>query len=234
MAIDRNNCHTATRQGLELIHGGKWGTSRSLRRYLEQFLLQNRENTVFHLYQMFASVEEGYSPEQLKALGGYAQTLADEMQVAGLSDFPLVKNQGVVSDDMGTVFNFYRFELDLANASLKELQQAVKAVVLVAEFLQPFAYDPNETALRDCPVYCMRGLPSSIARDEDLWCVNGRDHLNGGDGVLEWCYDEADATSLLAEMRKHPHQFKDLSAAPYQEVFKSGGTHPLIREALSA
>ena len=247
MAIDRHNCGDIVRMGVRLMHGSKWGTSRALRRFLSEVLVPNtsqlqtlrelaqaRANPVCDIFQMFASMdEEGYSPEQRQALGVYAKQLAEEMAAAELSEIALVEYKGVV-DDMGTVFNHYRMPIHLATASLKELQQAVKVVVVLAEFLVEFSTDPNLNALRDCPVYRYRGLPCSIAEDERLWCINGGDRLNGGGGVLEWCYDADDAKCRLERMREHPYQFRDLSATSYLETFKAGGMHPLIREAFQA
>lgn len=247
MAIDRHNCVEIAGMGVRLMHGPKWGTSRALRRFLTEPLVSNtsrpqtlgelaqaRANPACDIFQMFASMdEEGYSPEQRQALGVYAKQLAEEMGPAGLSEIALVEYKGVV-DDMGMVFNHYRMPIHLSTASLKELQQAVQVVVLLASFLVEFSTEPNLNALRDCPVYRYRGLPCSIAKDEGLWCINGGDRINGGCGVLEWCYDEDDARHRLEKMREHPHQFQDLSASTHGETFKNGGMHPLIREAFQA
>ena len=64
--------------------------------------------------------------------------------------------------------------------------------------------------------YKYRGLPCSIAPDEDLWCVSGQDtNPNScGGGVLEWCYGKEDAQARLLRMQQFP-QFKNLKAAPY-------------------
>jgi hypothetical protein len=168
------------------------------------------------------------------ALEAFARAQLQQMEGAGLQDAPFVKNEGVkVNLDQGFVFTHISLDLDLSKASLRELQQAVKVVVLLAEFLRDFAEDPNGTALQDCPLYRMRGLPCSIANDEQLWCISGADALNGGGGVLEWCYDEADALDRLAKMRKHPHQFPELKAEPYLDVFKHGGVHPVVQASLS-
>jgi hypothetical protein len=64
------------------------------------------------------------------------------------------------------------------------------------------------------PRYRFRGLPCSIQPDDKLWCVSG--HHGSGGGVLEWCYDEEDAKSMLKYMRGFP-EFKNLSAAPFLE-----------------
>ena len=247
MAIDRHNCVEIASMGIRLMHGSKWETSRALRRFLKGILIpntsrlqtfgeleQSRANPACDIFQMFASNdEEGYSPKQRRALGVYAKQLAEEMAAAELSEIALVEYKGVV-DDMGVVFNHYRVPIHLATASLKELQQTVRVVVVLAEFLVEFSTEPNLNALRDCPVYRYRGLPCSIAKDEDLWCINGGDRINGGCGVLEWCYDEEDALYRLERMRKHPHQFQELSASTHRETFKNGGMHPLIREAFQA
>lgn len=63
--------------------------------------------------------------------------------------------------------------------------------------------------------YKYRGLPCSIAPDDKLWCISGYDNNGGSTGVLEWCYDEQDATAILAIMQEHP-RFKNLSAHQWQ------------------
>lgn len=60
--------------------------------------------------------------------------------------------------------------------------------------------------------YRYRGLPCSIRSNDNLWCVSGRDLLNGGSGVLEWCYDEEDAEYRLSTMKRFSNQFADLLA----------------------
>ena len=46
----------------------------------------------------------------------------------------------------------------------------------------------------------------------ELWCVSGK--WGNGGGILEWCYDEADAISVLKEMRKD-NRFSNLKAEKY-------------------
>lgn len=77
------------------------------------------------------------------------------------------------------------------------------------------------------PAYRYRGLPCSITSDEKLWFVEGVD-ARGGSGVLEWCYDKADATDRLAEMRKFP-QFSRLAARKFGNDFS---IHHLVAEQL--
>ena len=54
--------------------------------------------------------------------------------------------------------------------------------------------------------YKYRSLPCSAGD----WSVCGFDSLLNGGGVLEWCFDKADAISRIAIMRAYP-QFQDLS-----------------------
>lgn len=62
-------------------------------------------------------------------------------------------------------------------------------------------------------VYKFRGLPCSIQPDDKLWCICGGEK-NGSGGVLEWCYDEQDAETILKEMQKYPY-FSNLHASSY-------------------
>lgn len=62
--------------------------------------------------------------------------------------------------------------------------------------------------------YPYRGLPCNITTDDKLWAVSGIDGKGGG--ILEWCYDAADAQRILLEMRKYA-QFSGLRAHPYLE-----------------
>jgi len=66
-------------------------------------------------------------------------------------------------------------------------------------------------------MYHFRNLPCNILPDDKLWCVNGRhrtENIYGG-GVLEWCYDEADAKCLLEQMLKDP-TFNNLWIGKYK------------------
>ena len=251
MGIDRINCAWAAKQGHRLQLGSKRENSRSLRRYLERFGLQSTtvapdlkgptersEPRTCDAFQVFASAGEGYSPRQLMALEAFARAQLQRMEAAGLQDVPFVKSAGVKANlDLGIVLIPVSLELDLPTASLKELQQAVKVVTILGEFLKNFAEDPNGTALLGCPVYRMRNLPSRIAPDEQLWCVRGTDAIYRVGGVLEWCYDEADALDRLAKMREHPYQFPELKAESFLEAYKGlyeyGGAKPVVQESLS-
>jgi hypothetical protein len=59
--------------------------------------------------------------------------------------------------------------------------------------------------------YQYRGLPCSIAPQEQIWCISGRDSQTCSTGVLEWCYNEQDALERLAIMKEHP-RFENLNA----------------------
>lgn len=64
--------------------------------------------------------------------------------------------------------------------------------------------------------YRYRNLPCTIAPDHKLWCVSGKSH--DGEGVLEWCYNQRDAESILAVMQRFPQEFKELRAHPWKEA----------------
>lgn len=65
------------------------------------------------------------------------------------------------------------------------------------------------------PQYQWRNLPCTIQPDDKLWCVSGQSFK--GSGVLEWCYDEADAQTILSQMRRS-FGFRGLRAHPYVET----------------
>lgn len=56
--------------------------------------------------------------------------------------------------------------------------------------------------------YRYRGLPCRLKDGtEATHSVCGQDALQGGGGILEWCYSLEDAQSLYAEMSRFPEQF---------------------------
>lgn len=63
--------------------------------------------------------------------------------------------------------------------------------------------------------YNYRNCPCSITDDDKLWCILGADGTMCG--VLEWCYDEEDAKSLLEEMQQYP-QFQNLKCIAWSEI----------------
>lgn len=56
--------------------------------------------------------------------------------------------------------------------------------------------------------YIYRNLPCTASPED--WCIWGKDTLNGGVGVLEWCSDSEDALRMFATMKQYP-QFTYLS-----------------------
>lgn len=248
MSIDRHNCESISFMGHQLARSSKWNISRALRRFLQNLLVPNtsrpqalgelmesRKHPTCMLFQMFASPEEGYSPEQLEALAGYALGVKQRMHRELQAQAPGVRALGVMADvGQGLVCNHFELSIDLKTASLKELQEAATAVTLVADFLMDFADHPNQAALWHCPTYVYRGLGCDIASDDRLWAVNGHDLIHGGSGVLEWCYDEEDARRVLQTMQEHSYQFRELSATSYLEMFRSGNIHPLLKKPFEA
>jgi hypothetical protein len=65
--------------------------------------------------------------------------------------------------------------------------------------------------------YTFRGLSMNI-KTPQLWAIYGEVFRGGGCsyGLLEWCYDQADAEKLLLEMKKDPGIYC-LEAQSYQE-----------------
>jgi len=66
--------------------------------------------------------------------------------------------------------------------------------------------------------YKFRGLPCNITTDDKLWCIVGRfvNERGCGGGALEWCYDEQDASAVLAQMVQDS-QFRNLQAITYKQ-----------------
>jgi hypothetical protein len=91
--------------------------------------------------------------------------------------------------------------------------------------MQKFAANPNTSALSSCPDYAYRKSPCNITEDEKLWCIGGED-VRGNAGVLEWCYDKADAQCLLNQMRRFPERFKNISASKWTESELVSGLSP--------
>lgn len=191
-----------------LVSSPKFQKSRTLRRFLSEVL------SLGGLCQSFA-FEEGYSLNQLQALQKFAADKAQAQQAAAQQyGFELV---GTVMDEAyNLVLNSYKVPFKLEEASLKQLQAAVHFVRELSLQMLAFARDPAQVAgFED---YRYRGLPCSIVPDEALWSVSGCDQRQKGAGVLEWCFDEADAKAVLAEMNRFPDRFTSLSAKPYQRA----------------
>ena len=62
--------------------------------------------------------------------------------------------------------------------------------------------------------YKFRGLPCNITTVDKLWYVAGS--FGSGGGILEWCYNEDDAKSVMKEMEKDP-RFGNLCVNKYQQ-----------------
>ena len=186
--------------------------SRSLRRFLSRLI--EVQNDGAELVVMSWSRNEGHSPDQLDALEQYVgpltSWLATHSKVA-----PLLQLQAITRNDTESTYCVtFALKSPMELASLSQLQQLVLAFRVLAESMLDFARDANATVFTSCPEYRYRGLPCSIAPDENLWYVGGQDKRGGG-GILEWCYDEDDANAMLREMQKHATRFVGLTAAPY-------------------
>lgn len=230
--LNRHNVFHVSSQGYSLIRGKKWNTSRALRRFLTDVLMAPIVKTgpaaYWLLFQELAN-HEGFSEAQLNALETFAARIAEEQQgyldkVRADANLPgqllleTVKLMNTENHDE-SVYNTYRVMVNPETASLKELQTLVKAVVVLSDFLhQVVGRGLNEIVLRDFPMYEYRGLPCSIAPDEELWCISGADKLDNSGGILEWCYGEGDAKEVLQKMSQYPDRFSDLKAQSWLET----------------
>jgi hypothetical protein len=211
--LNRENVLYIFRQGNQLVDGKKWQNSRSLRRFLASVVEAKQHVEPFVTISW--SNDEGHNAEQLDAFENYAEVCAQRHREY-LSRNWAAHCFGVSRDDMyGKVYSTVQLNWKLETASLTQLQQMVRVVVLLAESMRKFAENANETALEDCPEYAYRGLPCSIAPDEDLWCIAGHDKM-GGSGILEWCYGEEDAKMLFSQMCRYPLRFPGLVAQQYR------------------
>lgn len=62
--------------------------------------------------------------------------------------------------------------------------------------------------------YKYRGCPADIMPKDKLYCVVGS-HVEGGGGVLEWCYDIEDACRMMDRMIAS-REFRNLTAGKYE------------------
>lgn len=206
--ITTSNVFAISHEAYMLWRSEKTAIGRALRR----FLLRVTDDSQF-VIQSFA-FSGGYSPTQLEAMDSYAKEQLEKQ--AKYLPSKTVEVVGTLREDMfGLVSNSYSFVNDIKTASVAELRDMVKTVAILAESMHEFACSVNATALVHCPTYTYRGKPCSITCDDELWMVSGQDALEGGGGVLEWCYDEDDAKEILAAMMQHPHRFQNLSAEPF-------------------
>ena len=207
--LTRENIFAISHEAYMLWRLPKGAVGRKMRRFLTQVADSGM------LLQSFC-FDEGYSKTQLHALEAYARQLDESLQV----NLPLavVHRCGTMTDDqVGLVSNHYKFVFSIETASVGQLRDMVKTVAILAESMHAFAASVNNTALVNCPTYVYRGLPSSIAKDKDLWVVAGLDRMTGASGVLEWCHDVRDALDVFEEMTRHPGRFANLTAHPFVE-----------------
>jgi hypothetical protein len=204
--LNRDNVFAVSHQAYRLWRLPKGAIGRTLRRFLREIAEGGM------LLQSFA-YEQGYSPVQLAALEAYARRCDDALQEY-LPQGVVVRGGTYRDEPYGIVATHYRFIHDIATASVAQLRDMVKVVAVLAESMQDFAISVN-VALADCPTYVYRGLPCSIAPDEQLWTVGGQDRMDNSGGVLEWCYDMQDAMAVLEAMARHPGRFTNLGAQPF-------------------
>jgi hypothetical protein len=215
--LNQDNVFAVSRRAYELLNGPKGHTSRSLRR----FLLEVTDGQGDQVIQSFA-YEDGYSKEQLDALEIYASRIVDRQKQYltegarnGWLRFKGLPFRITMRDDaFGIVGNVYALGYPLAEASVAQLRAMVEAVVVLSDCMHDFAANPMN-CITSSSGYRYRGLPCSIAPDEQLWYVGGQDLLGGGGGILEWCYDEADAQQVLKDMQRFPGRFANLNAESY-------------------
>jgi hypothetical protein len=220
--LTTENVFSIAHEAYRLCHLPNKSVGRKLRRFLEQSSAKGRKlrpslgqsGANAMVTQSFA-YEQGHTPEQLKALCDYALHLAVKQEL--YLEKSAVSFQGLVFDaSFSLVSNHYQLKHDIATATVAQLRDMVKAIAVLSESMQAFAGNPNTSALSSCPDYVYRNTPCSITDDENLWCVAGHD-VRGNSGVLEWCYDKADAKYLLTQMQRFPERFKDISASKFAE-----------------
>lgn len=211
--LDKSNVLYLARLANDLLNGPKRNVSRSLRRLLEQALDTPPSGKPL-LIQSFA-FDEGHNPTQLRGIELFAIDNAVDVRVH-LPEGHLVRPLGTIRDDMfSSVQNSYEVLVAPSTASLAQLQALVTFVMELAYSMVAYADNPSVTA--DLEDYQYRNLGCNIAADDELWCVSGSDK-RGGNGVLEWCFDESDARYVLEQMQRYPERFSGLTAASWQQV----------------
>jgi hypothetical protein len=215
--LNRHQVFEVSREGCRLLTLQSKAVGRKLRRFVERYTEGGCTG------QQFA-FEEHYSLTQLDALRQYAKEVAatvdmylTETFIVGCLNIKEVVGDCVhVADaDFGLVSNVYFLKVDVKTASVTQLRDMVKFIVLLSDCMHAFAASRNDTALRNCPEYIYRSYPCSITSDDKLWLVCGED-ARGGSGVLEWCYDAKDAHAVLEQMNRFPERFYNLSAEKWE------------------
>lgn len=210
--LDKSNVFSVSRDAQNLLNSPKRDVSRSLRRLLQQVLDVTPTGQTF-LIACYA-FDEGHNAQQLRGIELYAIDKA--VDVGFYLRGGLLRPLGTIRDDMfRSVQTTYGLTVDLQTASLKELQGLVEFVMELAYSMHEYADKPSVAA--DFEDYAYRGLPCSIVPDEELWCVAGVDK-RGGSGVLEWCYNEADAKYVLEQMQRYPERFSQLKAESWAQA----------------
>lgn len=112
-----------------------------------------------------------------------------------------------------------------------KLENALQAALRKAQLAPPATADRSlhdqatKTAATKLNArYRYRGLPSSCADDANLWAISGHhkpgagtDFMEGGSGVLEWCFSEEDARRRLKIMSRFDC-FEGLSAESWLSI----------------
>jgi hypothetical protein len=217
--LDKTTVFELSRRAYALLNGPNGHISRALRR----FLLDVTDGQGDQVIQSFA-YEDGYSKEQLHALEIYASRTVDRQKQYltegsrnGWLRYKALQYRCTMRDDaFGIVGNVYALGYPLAEASVAQLRAAVEAVIVLSDCMHDFAASP-ETCIEASSRYTYRGLPCTIAPDDKLWYVGGQDLQDGGGGLLEWCYDEADAQQVLQDMQRFPSRFANLTARSWAE-----------------
>jgi len=215
--LNKDTAFELSRRAYELLNGSKGHTSRSLRR----FLLQVTDGLGDQIIQSFA-YEDGYTKVQLDALELYAKRIVDRQKQYltegarnGWLRWKALEFRCTMRDDpYGIIGNVYGLGYPLAEASVAQLRATVEAFIVLSDCLHEFAANPMN-CITSSGGYQYRGLPCSIAPDDQLWYVAGHDLLCGGGGILEWCYDETDAQQVLKDMQRFPDRFANLNAESY-------------------
>lgn len=187
-----------SREGYRLMQLGRDTKGRTLRRFLSRVAFGNNVAQVF-------CYEDGYSATQLNAIEKYAAEVAETCVEHMPKEAGFFKTTFQESS-YGMVQNVYALNFPIATASVSELISMVKMVTVLSDTMHRFRANPNNTALIGCADYVYRGRGMDLC--DAPWFVAGAD-ARGGSGILEWCFDEADAKEVMGEMSKHD-RFKSL------------------------
>lgn len=193
-------------EAYRILGSKKSENSRTLRRFLENYM-----DISSGVMEIEIVNGEGYSDSQFAHIRKHAEkelpVFREKIEIYG--DLDIKVSMSVKNKQLTWILEFSDKPAE-SKISLYALRQRMWILYYINQFLAPLAINMSGTV--GFVDYHYRHLPCSIASDEKLWCISGIDLRNSSSGVLEWCYDEHDAQSTLANMQKFKSRFANICA----------------------